>query len=513
MITPSSNVRFLNVPFSSSQNNVLKFSSETAQQNYMNSKIVYQLSSCTYIREGEGEFLKVNKVVDALYNCNYVMFQNTQFGSKWFYAFIEKLKYRNGTVTDVILKLDVYQTFMFDFELKESFIERQTFNEDYYNTLADTPSTGDLRTIWEYERFLSGKYIILFNSNPTIADSATSSNMYPSIGNYSMPCIMSICDDYAMMSEIVQAVSNKGRADRIQACYYAPVSLSWDGGYTMNPIGRGDLNIPYLDLPCVYSLDVNNLSEILTLDINYTPTFKKEISYPYAKMEIVDRITGKYIELDISKFLNPLQPQFKIMFNITDKVEYKVIPLNYNGIGYSIENALVIQPNTDLPIFSNTYAKYLKDNKNTNILSGVMAGAGAIGSILTGNVAGAVGSFSSIANVLNADNVAGKQANQVTPIHGDAFDYLNYSPSIYFRLKVMDNDHIKIARNFWNAFGYPERKIGTFNNTSNKYNFIKTSSVNIVADTIPSEYQRELESIFDKGVTIWNDNYLNYDIL
>jgi hypothetical protein len=77
----------------------------------------------------------------------------------------------------------------------------------------------------------------------------------------------------------------------------------------------------------------------------------------------------------------------------------------------------------------------------------------------------------------------------------------------------MDNDHMKIARNFWNAYGYPERKIGTFNNTSKKYNFIKTVGANIIADNIPSEYQKELETIFDNGVTIWNNDYLNYDIL
>lgn len=268
-----------------------------------------------------------------------------------------------------------------------------------------------------------------------------------------------------------------------------------------------------VDLPAVDTLDLNKLYEFLTLNITYSPIFKKEISYPYAKLEIVDKITGRFIELDLSKFTNPLSPQFQIIYNVTDNVEYKIIPLNYNGIPYSIENALVIRPSTDLPVFSNSYAKYLKDNQAQNVLSGVMAGASAIGSILTGNVAGAVGSFGSVANTLLADSVAQKQPNQVSGLKGDAFDYLNYDPCIYFRVKIMDNDHMKIARNFWNAYGYPVRRIATFNNTSNRYNFIKTVGCNLTAENIPSEFQRELESIFDKGVTIWNNNYLNYDIL
>jgi hypothetical protein len=512
MITPSSTVRFLSVPFSPSQNNVLKFANKTAQQTYMESKVVYTVSNCNYIREGDGEYLRVNKVVDSLYNCNYVMFQNAQFGDKWFYAFIEKLKFKNGNITDVVLKMDSYQTFQFDFFLAETFIERQTFNTDYYNTLADTCSTGDLRVIWEYEKLLKGQYFVLFNTDPTQDDTRSSGARFTKIGDYAMPCYMAICTTPQELGELILAVSNKGRADRIQACYFAPCTIDTTG-YEMELMPRGDLMITPDYINIVHSLPPSLLRDTLTLNIGYTPTFKKELSYPYSKLEIVDRITGKYIELDLSKFLDPLHPQFEIRYNITDNVEYKVIPLEYNGVYYGIENALVVEPQSDLPVFSNSYSKYLKNNMGSNMISGVMSVASAVGSIATGNIAGAVGSFGSIASTINADSVARKQPNQVSGIKGDAYEYLNNEPSIYFRLKIMDNDHIKIARNFWNAYGYPERKIGTFNNTSNRYNFIKTVGANIIADSIPSEYQRELETIFDQGVTIWNNNYLNYEIL
>jgi hypothetical protein len=443
------------------------------------------------------------------------MFQNTQFGDKWFYAFIEKLKYVNGAITHVILKMDVWQTFQFDFSLQDSFIERKTFDNDYYNTLADTPSTGDLRTIWEYEKILDGAYFILFNSDPTMDDTSATTNSYPTIGNYSMPCYMAICETPNTLCDIVQAVSNKGRADRIQACYYAPCSLD-SSQYSINLMPKGDLNLSGDYIAIVNHMNVGMLSETITLNIGYEPIFKKEISYPYAKLEIVDRITGKYIELDISKFLNPVEPQFMLIYNITDNVEYKLVPLNYNGIGYSIENSLVVEPSTDLPVFSNSYSKYLKDNKGTNIINGVMSVAGAVGSIMAGNVAGAVGSFGSIAGIINSDNVARKQPNQVSGIKGDAFEYQNYTSSLFFRLKTMDDDHVTIARNFWNAYGYPVRRISSFtSNISNSYNFVKTVGANIIADTIPSEYLKELQSIYDNGVTIWNrqHDFLTYNIL
>lgn len=508
MITPNTTIRFLKVPFSPSQNNVLKFGNVATQITYMETKIVYTMSNCTYQREGDGEFIRVNKSVDELYNSNYVMFQNTNFSNKWFYAFIDRLEYLNPKVSRVYIKMDSYQSFQFDFTLEKSFIERQTFATDYYNTLHDTPSTGDLVSVFEYQKNLVGTFIVLFNSDPTVEDTTSSVLQYPLINNYSMPCYMAKFSTVSEMSNVVLAVSNKGRADRIQACYWTPY-ISWTG-CEFETVPKGDLNIVNDNILFVHTVPQDSLFEDVQVNINYTPTFKKELAYPYAKLEVVDKITGRSIELDLSKFANQMIPTFRIYYTFTDRAEYKIVPMNYNGVTYSIENSLVIEPNTELPIFSNTYSKYLKDNKGTNLINGVMSVAGLVGSVVSGNVAGGVSSFANIASIVNADSVARKQPNQVSGIRGDSLEYVNFSPCIYFRLKVMDSDHMDIARNFWNAYGYPVRKIATYSNTNDTFNFVKTVGSNIVADTIPSEYQRELEQMFDNGVTIWNSNYLQY---
>lgn len=514
MITPNTVIKFLKVPFSPSQNNLLKFGSLSAQESYMLGKVQYSFTNCTYQREGNGEFIRVNKSMDSLYNCNYIMFQNSNFGTKWFYAFIEHLEYANTNVTRVYIKMDSYQSFQFDFNLEKSFIERQHFSSDYYNTLVDTPATGDLKSVFEYSELLLGDFFILFNADPTVDDSSGvqfNSAYFPKIGAYSLPVYMCWCSSAHELSQIVQAVSNKGRADRIQACYYSPFT----GTSSITTVGqhpKGDLSIEQ-DLNLVSEVTPSNLYKDITVNIPYSPVYKKELCYPYAKLEIVDKITGKYIELDLSKFADPLNPQFRLQGSLTELPEYKLIPKNYNGIDYCIENALVVQPKCEMPVFSNSYAKYLKDNKVSNIINGALSGASAIGSIMTGNIAGAVGSFGSIAQTLNADHVAKTQPNQVTGINGDASEYITLSPRIYFRLKVMDDNHMNIARNFWNMYGYPVRKIDNVTSFTRKYNFVKTVACNITAESIPSEYQKELEDIFDKGATVWTSDYLNYDLI
>lgn len=513
MITPNSTIQFLNAPFSSSQNNVLKFSNINAQNSYFEG-LIYSSglvkSGCAYQREGDGEFVRVGEKIDEMYKYNYCRFQNPSYGSKWFYAFISKVEYVNSSSCRVYLEMDVFQTYQFDYVLKKSFIDRQTFNSDYYNTLADTPSTGDLKTVFQYEKPLSGHYFVLFNADPTIEDTSDSGSSFPKINNFTVPCYMAFFDNQDDMSELILSVSNKGRADRIQACYFAPVKFG-TVGFERQLIPKGDLHLSYDFIDTLHDVPLELLYDDFSFTIDYNESYKKELAYPYAKLEIVDRITGKYIELDISKFSNPKQPSFRIIYNFTGNVEYKVIPLNYNGQAYSVENAFVVHPNTDLPIFSNTYGKYLKDNTGTNLINGVMSVAGAVGSIATGNVAGAVGSFGNIAGIINADNVARKQPNQVSGLNGDGMEYVNFSPSIYFRLKVMDSNHMDIARNFWKCYGYPVRKITDVNmTTSPDFVFVKTEGVNIESNIIPSIYLSKLENIFNNGVTIWNRNYLEY---
>lgn len=79
----------------------------------------------SYIRDNET--LKVQVAVEDLLGVNYLMYKNSD---KWFFAFITRKDYVNSNTTRISFKLDVYQSFMFDYELQESFIDRE--HQDRY---------------------------------------------------------------------------------------------------------------------------------------------------------------------------------------------------------------------------------------------------------------------------------------------------------------------------------------------------------------------------------------------
>lgn len=69
--------------------------------------------------------IRVAQEADVLFKCNYMMFQNNSYSSKWFYAFIDKVEYVSNNCTEITYTLDVMQTWYFDYEVGTCFVERE----------------------------------------------------------------------------------------------------------------------------------------------------------------------------------------------------------------------------------------------------------------------------------------------------------------------------------------------------------------------------------------------------
>ena len=86
-----------------------------------------------------------------------MMFKNTSFENKWWYAFIDEVTYINDNVTELHYTIDVIQSWLTVFYLMECFIERQH---------SETDAIGDNITP---EDFDAGEYV--YNNYDTVDDS------------------------------------------------------------------------------------------------------------------------------------------------------------------------------------------------------------------------------------------------------------------------------------------------------------------------------------------------------
>jgi hypothetical protein len=121
------NIRLLSgVPFSNDYKHTRWFDTQSAQESYFLGKtVVHSMPDNTFQKIEGKNFISVNKSIDYLWGTNYVMFQNTTYNTKWFYAFVTKLEYKNPGTTYVHFEIDVLQTWMFSMTFKPSYVVRE----------------------------------------------------------------------------------------------------------------------------------------------------------------------------------------------------------------------------------------------------------------------------------------------------------------------------------------------------------------------------------------------------
>lgn len=114
------------IPFSNDYKNQRWFDNITDQNNYFNSKtVVHAMTQANFQRIDGYHYIKVDERIDNLLHTNYLMFQNASYGSKWFYAFVTNVEYKNPNCTYVYFELDVFQTWLFDMNFKPSYVLRE----------------------------------------------------------------------------------------------------------------------------------------------------------------------------------------------------------------------------------------------------------------------------------------------------------------------------------------------------------------------------------------------------
>ena len=146
----NTDIHLLNVPeLDINHNHTFSFGTKEQQLNYFLSKKVQSIENVNYHRKNNN--LKVNFHIDELQFVNYIMINNEIPLNKWYYYFVIDRRYINEHCTELILKLDVMQTYLFNFSLTECLVERMHYNrynsdgsvnKTYFKT-EDTLDTGE----------------------------------------------------------------------------------------------------------------------------------------------------------------------------------------------------------------------------------------------------------------------------------------------------------------------------------------------------------------------------------
>lgn len=544
---PETVVRLLsNVPLSLNETNQLWFDSVTAQTSYFSGKVARTFNEFTYQRK-ERNYIAVPINAELLYNCNYLMFQNSNYANKWFYAYITDIQYVNPNTAWVFYQIDPFQTWLEQIQFKRSFVEREhttryengvpvintieeglNYGTEYKIVDASTyKNYGDtvfiLVTAKDYLHKLPEGLIRPFPENI--------GNVPQGFFNYIFPISLSGYREWRYKgSNLLSWAEFYDKLNTEKSYIGKVVSLTLLDFVPLNvSVDNLNANITNMNNVALYNArdDLGLTGSILyvkggtfsTGELNcgnkYAgfPTYaeSKLLMYPYSYTKVTD-MQGN--EFDIkNEYITGQNLNFSVRGSIAPQAKTAYEVVNYkdktNLLGGIINNNV-----SSMAIIDDYTAAYLQGNQNT-LMTGAAVNAvssvvGTAGNLAFGTLAGAVGSFvGGITEILqlnakmkDIDNHPPNLRNQGNNYN---FDFANRYTGIRVIKYTITDEYRDTLTDYFKMFGYKVNRVKIPNlHTRQSWNYVKTVDCTIVGN-MPQDDLNSIKQMFNKGITLWHN--------
>lgn len=554
-VPPDSDVKLLSdVPLDSEHEHTLWFVNLAAQTAYFESKVVSAFSRVTYVRKNRGA-IKLQVGINTVKACNYMMFKNTGFENKWFYAFINSVDYISNNVTQITFTIDQIQTWLFEMRLKQCFVEREHSATDNIgdNLLPENLELGEYiykdyshRTWSDWSVFIAATFHgTLVNGQWQFTDIGGSylGGVFSGLAYREFP-INSPTTAQNVVDYITQAV-NAGLKDGIVSIFMLP-------SYLYDAQGYGS------------SIPSQAISKIIDNLDGYVPRNSKMFTYPYCFIEVQNSQgnTGVFRQ----EFFNSQVCEFLIESALSTSPSIACIPKDYKNLSRNMPEAIYLNPalicsyNTDLfkaylaqslsyqigdvtvdtiesaqlgqqvgkgidsalnkladawnNVMVGPYSEFLRIDRDKNGAQNLVGTASNLlnsvpnarelenisaGTLLTGG---------GLRDVYNAISAA--YSYYVAPPHNNgntAGDFLvsTREKGLWFFRRTITAKFAKIIDDYFSRYGYATNVIKV-PNIHVRQNWTYTKTINCEIDgNLPTESRKEIQKMFNNGITFWSN--------
>lgn len=522
-IEPRTNIRLIrNSPVDPDYTNTLYFTSPAEQTSYFVGLTKYNLENYSYQRVNRGT-IRVGIKAENLYDINYMMFQNTSFGNKWFYAFVNKIEYVNDTTSELTFTIDVMQTWFFDHSPNKTFVEREHSATDWIgdNIVPESLSLGEY-VFNDYKAFTdvetgadTFKEMCIVLMITDVESTTVDGKMYDGI--YGASTLFAYNTSVAGIRNLNEKIGSYAQSpDSINGIYMCPkalIPLASDTGYL----------IPFGGLATARTKDLPQLIGNETLD-GYRPKNMKMYTYPYNYVH-VDNANGNALSLCYEFFKNNT-PNFVIEGVITQPVTLTLRPKNYKGqserYGAPFDSlnteSLSI---TSYPMCSWNMDAYHAWVAQNSVPMALGIGAGAINlatstavSRVSTMIQGAKG-VNFVTDMLSQYYQASIQADiSKGSQNNGGVNTANGKQQFYVGRASVNHEIATIIDDYFTRYGYATKKLKVPNRSVRPHwTYVKTVGCTI-RGSVPADDEIKICEIYDNGITFWNNGNEvgNYDL-
>lgn len=494
------------------------FASASAQQEYFQKRKQSGMTFTDVSYQRKDHVIRIPKHIDSLHaaKVNYCMYQNENYSNKWFYCFITDMKYINDGVTEVHIQTDCIQTWMFDITVKHSFVEREHAASDEIgeNTIDEGLELGEYICdgVVKDEDLKTCNYVILTTAWTTSVEETDDKPLAVNMGGIFYAGGAYICETMSEVVNIVQVLSNMGKADAITAVYMVPKSI-------INNTS-GSLQFSGQTAPVTHTVTVSKPDTVNT----YTPKNKKLLTYPY--VYILNSNNAGSANVLRYEFFENSSCAFKVSGIPVVGGSIKCCPYLYKGAtAENQEEGIMCGKFPTLSWSADMFTNWLTQN-SVNIALGIGAGAvqvvGGIATIAaTGGTGAAIGGAGVVGGIQSiASTLAQVHQQSFTPnsargnTNGGDIATASKVNTFYFYKMSIKEEHARVIDEYFSMFGYKCNRVKVpEKNHRQNYWYTKTIDANIIGG-IPQDDLQTIKDCYNRGITFWKteDNFRNYSV-
>lgn len=484
-MTPLTELRILHdVPLEISYKDTLEFSSVSTQETFFKGKTKYTFTDLSPIRMQN--MIRVPVVADNLYDCNYIMFKNSNFNNKWFYAFIKEINFINVNMCEISFEIDVIQTWLFDINLNESFVEREHTNDDTIgsNLVDENLELGDYISYGlDGSGHLGRKAIVVaatVDSSGADAYGGTYCGIYSGVK-------YNVFSSAADVNAMIEAITPENRSSAIVSIFMMPAEMVGEEG----------------DSAKTYTVIKSKKYDSID---GYTPKNNKLFTYPYNFLYVTN-LDGNGADFHYEYF-NNANCRFLLAGDMSCNPQVFLAPMDYKGVDVNYNEKMVISGYPQCTYSTDSYKAWLAQNGGATAI-GVLGPAFMTATgLATGNAALAVSGAVSIGTSLAKINATSNLPRQASGSPGSSASYAVGIKDFAFMQTSIRAEYARIIDNYFSMYGYKTNKVKVPNIRGREsWNYVKTIDSKITG-SIPFNDLTKIRGIFDNGVTFWHGDYV-----
>lgn len=490
-IAPNTTIRLLkDVPLDNTYRNTIYFANVGNQTSYFSGKTKYTFAAQSYQRVQKGT-LRIGRKADDLYDCNYLMFQNSAYGNKWFYAFVTGVEYVNNETSEVSFEIDVMQTWHFDYNVKMSFVEREMSVSDKIgdNLVPENLEIGDYvyKDLGLTSLFNLYQIVIAATFKEDLEDAT--GGMY---GGVFSGLHYNVFSTWQSAASFIAKATKQNKANGIVSIFMLPVAFTSDFQSTMPEV-----------------FDIERDKQLSDID-GYVPKNNKLFTYPYNLLYVTNN------EGNVANYAFEYFSTDKCNFNVSGAMcctpECMLVPLNYKGVEKNYNEKLTIGNFPQCAYTVDTFKAWVAQNQNQLALNAINAigqtAAGAATMYASGGTLGAGMTLSGVQQIGNLVAAVSDKSTLPPQARGGGGSIINMANQIkgfQFYYAHIRAEFARIIDDYFNAYGYATHRVKIPNRLWRPHwNYVKTVNV-CLTGSVPADDMAKLRQIYDNGVTFWRN--------